>query len=786
MRREDADSSSPSESFVDEFEEGESAIQASLDVDDATETWSFDDIAVDSGTFGELVARGIVEEHDGDYRLSNPDNVRAVLADEEPTTVSSDTSPTSLELPDFDRDYRALAGLFVSLAIVGGARMTGIERAFQNGYAISPSNDPYYFRYWLDRLLTESSGITDFAILNNGVFTGNRPFTHATNWFLAELLGGGEWAATTVAMWLPVLAAVILGAILYKLSLLLTRDPRVGIATVLMFAVTPGNVTYTSLGFFDHSYNQYLWLGGTLLTMGWLAIDLRRRVTKGLDRRSVSARLSNWKTWLVVGCGGLSIAFGTHAWGGSPLLLIPLAVYIGLRVPLEVRAGHYPVRTLGPTVSAVALGGIVSFALHTALGWHSTFVALTPLLVAGGSIVVTALGELWQRQSLQTRWLFPMEIGITAVGSYLFIFHILDDPNRVISRAGDLLFRSGAVETESLFADGLISKSLLELGIPFFIAIGVIGWVAVRLWQAYEPGWLLIGTYTLILIATTGIQVRFAGQLAIPVSILAGFGIIYGLATIGLIRKPFIMNTVENETTTTSREEDSLERKPSIIVPDQRRILYLAGVGIVLFSVSLISLTGTVGFLSYEATQVDAMTAIDTHSEQVNREYPENYVLSPWGRNRMYNYFVNGEGESYGYARRNYDSFTVASDLDGWYERFRGRVGYVVMSNLNTVRKSSNPPAHYQLLYTNSEGSLAAYAVVPGAQIVGESVPGNQVVLNTSVPVNGRSLTREWTVTAGEDGRYNITVPYSGRYRVEGQTVTVPSAAVMNGTRVTA
>ena len=80
---------------------------------------------------------------------------------------------------------------------------------------------------------------------------------------------------------------------------------------------------------------------------------------------------------------------------------------------------------------------------------------------------------------------------------------------------------------------------------------------------------------------------------------------------------------------------------------------------------------------------------------------------------------------------------------------------------------------------------MAAYAVVPGAQVVGEAAPNEQITLNTSVGINGQQYPYNWTVTAGDDGRYEVTVPYSGQYRVGGETVTVPSAAVMNGTTVT-
>ncbi|SFC59901.1 hypothetical protein SAMN05444422_111119 [Halobiforma haloterrestris] len=94
--------------------------------------------------------------------------------------------------------------------------------------------------------------------------SGRRPATHATNWFFTELLGGGQGAADTVAAWLPVVASVALGLLIYKLAVLLTRDVRVGVASVLVFAVTPVNAVYTSLGFLDHNLHQYFWLGVTL------------------------------------------------------------------------------------------------------------------------------------------------------------------------------------------------------------------------------------------------------------------------------------------------------------------------------------------------------------------------------------------------------------------------------------------------------------------------------------------------------------------------------------------
>lgn len=61
--------------------------------------------------------------------------------------------------------------------------------------------------------------------------------------------------------------------------------------------------------------------------------------------------------------------------------------------------------------------------------------------------------------------------------------------------------------------------------------LGFVAWVVYR---RYEPGWLLVGTYVGYLLVLAGIQVRFAGQLAIPLAILGGFGVVYVLSAVDL------------------------------------------------------------------------------------------------------------------------------------------------------------------------------------------------------------------------------------------------------------
>src|SRR6056297_2054577 len=96
--------------FLDERSDGETVLEAVLAVDADHGTWTFDDVNLDSGTFGELVSRGIVTKVDGAYQVAAPAVVESVLTGEELEKPTNDNDLTA----DFDRfwndvDLRALA-----------------------------------------------------------------------------------------------------------------------------------------------------------------------------------------------------------------------------------------------------------------------------------------------------------------------------------------------------------------------------------------------------------------------------------------------------------------------------------------------------------------------------------------------------------------------------------------------------------------------------------------------------------------------------------------------------
>jgi dolichyl-diphosphooligosaccharide--protein glycosyltransferase len=67
--------------FLSERPDLESPLEDVLEVDEQTDSWTFDDVPVDSGRFGELVSPGIVEREGEDYRVADPDAVRAALGE---------------------------------------------------------------------------------------------------------------------------------------------------------------------------------------------------------------------------------------------------------------------------------------------------------------------------------------------------------------------------------------------------------------------------------------------------------------------------------------------------------------------------------------------------------------------------------------------------------------------------------------------------------------------------------------------------------------------------------
>jgi len=522
--------------------------------------------------------------------------------------------------------------------------------------------------------------------------------------------------------------------------------------------------------------------------------------------------------WIVAVGFALTVAASAHLWGGSPLTFIPVAAVVGFRVALDVRHKGSPAYGNAPLVAGLTGGAGLALAAHHWLGWHETIAAITPLLVAGGALVVVAAGEVWRRTDLPAVGLVVLE-AVVAIGG-LFTYRTLrpQDVARFRTRAADLFFREGATETASLFSPdfAVVFGPLLQLGLGFYFAVVVLAVATWAVARRYEPGWLVLVCFAWYYTLLATIQVRFAGQLAIVIAPFAGIGLVYLLAAVDIARPVDVLGRASRagDTTETPRPQrpsgensggsvldrikntDDTREVATLRLPSGNRTrAYLVATVALVLLFNLILVPPLVGQTTHDQAQFEAAQTINSHADSVAREYPANFVLSRWGDNRMYNYFVSGEAQSYGYAQSNHDRFLAAEHPDSWYDRFQGRVGYVVITDRET-----NPPAntaytalykgrgvganqtsatgHYQLLETTD--GVRTFAVVPGALIEVSDPADEQAAATTTVTIGDETYTYTRTASVA-DGTATIRVAHPGQYTIGNRTVSVTASDVLAG-----
>ena len=782
--------------FIEDRPDRERALEEVLAFDAERETWTFDDVEVDSGTFGELVSRGLVEKVDGEYRVADRGVIEGVLAGQDPAAEEDDgdgfLGEVDLDLGAFG-DRSALAGLLAALGLLFVTRILNYRSVFQGEHVVSPGNDPYFYRYWVEELLAESSGPTDVGLVTNlpDGAASSRPLTHIMNWFVAELLGGDQWAADMVAAWLPVVGALALGVVIYMLAVVVTRDVRVGLAALVLFAFTPVHAVYSGVGFIEHRLHQYFWMGVGLLALAWLAVDLtqnRARATS-IDE-AVQAHLSRPLTWAVAVVLGISLGLYAHTWGGSILLFIPVSGYAALKVVMDVRDGVPPVNANAPLIAGIGVGGLLAAFLHFSWGWHETFMGVLPLLVLVGSVGVVGLGAVWRQIGWSIHALIGTQIATGVVGLVAFRTVRPGEWSRLMNRADDLLFREGAVEATSLFEPELayLLGPVAQIGVEFYIGLVFLGWAGWLVSRDYQPVWLLLSVYSVFWLVMAAFQGRFAAQLAIAMSVFAGLGFVYLLSWVELARVPAVF---EEGTGRRWAMADGGERGwTDLQIPGEAKTLvYVLSVGFLVCGLSLIFVPTIAGQVTHDDAQLEAALVMQEHAEEHDREWRDNAVFSSMGDNRMYNYFVSGESRSYLYVDNWYGDYVRDDDPDAWIDRFDGRFGYAVANQDDGLAPDrlgadgERTPEHYQLLYVNEDRTVAAFAIVDGARIEGMAPGEERVTVRTEVEVSGESFVYERTVEVDDD-RYELIVPYPGMYTVGDKSVDITAEDVENGSTV--
>ncbi|AQL43338.1 hypothetical protein BV210_11840 [Halorientalis sp. IM1011] len=761
-----------------------SALESVRPVDDDSETWTFEDVPIDSGTFGELVSAGLVEKVDGEYRL--PDATRRALDGEEVSgTTDQEETDLDLTMPAFDVDRRAAGALVGALALVVLFRTVfSFGSVFRDGAVVLSGNDPYFYRYHVEQLLAQGGGF-DAALLSELPIPHGEPLMVATLYWLAGLFGGTASAAGTVLAWYPVVSALLTGLLLYVLAVKLTDDRRVGLAAVAFLATTPAHAIRTSLGFADHHAFDYPWLVLTALALVVLA---------GRDERAYR----DPRAWLA-GLGlGAGVAGQILAWDYGTALVVPVALVIALAVLLDVDADRSPLQSNAPLLGGLALAALAVQFVHGETGWHTDFVTAVPLLLVGGVAAVLAVGEVVHRLDLPALAMAGAEVLGVVAAVFLVPVLVTDFWARAGDRADRFFATRNIVETQPLISGDF--TWFLLLGLVLVLAIPPLIWASRRATDGSKP-WLVAGVYTWYLLALAAVQVRFVGELAAFTALFGGLGFVWLAHWVDLaaIPRPF---AAETATPGPRGDETTDGGTRTLRLPTAREAGLLLALFLLVGGVGVLQTPIKTSQLTIEDGAYQSAAAIDDHATAANLSHPENYVLSQWGRNRMYNYFVSGESHSYGYAQNEYRTLYTSANESQWYRSHRNRVGYLVTESTPDANTSARSLfarlhdgfgsrqstvgglAHFRAIYASEGGTYKAFRMVPGATITGTGPASSTTTLTQSVEVSGASFTYERQVRTDADGEYAVTVPYPGEYSLWNETVSVSERNVTAGNRV--
>jgi len=763
--------------LLEDRPELDAALEAALAVDGDHDGWTFDDIDVDSGAFGELVARGIVEKRGDEYALADPVAVRRALDGEAPGDAESQARETGLDwgaVPDVDG--RAVGLVAAALAVLALTRAYVVGSVYRGDGIVLSGNDPYYYRYFVELVAAEAGGTADFAALSAlpDAVTKGEPLLVATLWWVAELLGGTTETIGHVLAWYPVVSAVVSGVFVYLLAVRVTSDRRVGLASVLFLALVPGHALRTSLGYADHHAFDYPWLGLT-------ALALLVALTTARDRASLRSPVP-WAAGALVGVG---VAGQVLAWEAGPLLVVPVGVAVAAKTLLDVETGRDPLVANVPAIAGVGLGAVLVWTIHTSWGWHTELVASTPLLLFLGVCGVVATAAVVARAGGTARQLAAVD-AVAFVAGLLAVRRLFTERWTEAFSRTDSLFRSDAIaETIGLFDPGTMGFLLL-FGFALVMALPAMV-LGVQFATRDRADWLVVTAYAWYFLGLAAIQVRFVGELATFAALFAGYAFVWLAARVELARP------------VTGERAGHLT---DALVPGPRLLGLLCVLFLLFGSLGLVQVPVKTSQVTTDGGQYQTATAIERDAAEHGLAYPENYVLSQWGKSRMYNYFVSGESRSFAYARATYEPFLSASNGSEQYDRLRGRVGYVVTQDVDagpetlqsrlhdsygSRTESAAGVAHYQAIYATESGSYKSFALVPGATLTGTASPNATVTATATVSLPSGEFEYTRQTRASPGGAYELRVANPGTYTVETgsstATVAVDEPAVRNGTR---
>jgi len=738
--------------------------------------WTFDETELDSGTFGEIVSRGIVEETDEGYRLADRAAVAAAVRGD---AVSTDEHEPGLPaLPSVDvRVLAAVAAVLALAAVVRVVPMLG--PVFRGGDIVLAGNDPYFYRYWTETLL--AGDLSAFSVGDLGELPGRLP-DHDTLylvvlWWLAALVGGDATAAGLVSAWLPVVVGVFTTGMVYLIGTTVSRDRRAGLAAALLLAVTPAHAFRTALGFGDHHAFDYVWLVVTAYAVVTL-VDDERPVWQSVKQSGVVALLA------------VGVAAQTAAWRGGPLLLLPVGLFLVVRIHAALRRDQSPLWQNHGVLLGLAGGAALAAAARLVFGWLSFVRAFAPTLLAFGVVAVAAVAEAVRARDGSLRTMVVLD----AAGLAALLGGVAVGIPQFVRVAGELVAyfgetgQSSIAETASLFggAVGTFVGPVLLFGLSLFLALPAMVRAVPAGLDPGRGGWLVVASYAWFFLLMATIQVRFAGQLAMFAGVCAGVGFLQLAAWVDILPPVDVFGD---------------EPRPELRLPDRSTLaslslllLVVGGLGAVQTGVKMSQVS-----VADETYQTATMIADYAGEEAAS----DDYVFSEWGRNRVYNYLVSGDSKSYLFAQDNYAAF-LSARAPGAVGSFERRLdehdtGYVVVPDLDGFDDETVHSRLYDRHASRGDGVAGlgrfrllhagdgqkVFQFVRGARITGSAAPNESVSVATDVRGGNTTLTYRRTIETNRYGDYAVTVPYAGTYEVQGGEVPVSPESVVDGRTVT-
>jgi dolichyl-diphosphooligosaccharide--protein glycosyltransferase len=354
-----------------------------------------------------------------------------------------------------------------------------------------------------------------------------------------------------------------------------------------------------------------------------------------------------------------------------------------------------------------------------------------------------------------------------------------------------LLASGGVAETASLVSGelGSIIAPVLFFGFLLFLALPYAVWALWRAWETTNAGWLALALYTGYFLLLALVQVRFAGELSVPLAVFAGLGFVHLGSIVDVLPRPAVLGDGEAQSERASRVADGgskrEEETDSAVLASRREFATLLGLGGLVGSLSFVQIPVKTSQLTIPEEMYETAAWMASYADEHELSYPDNYVFSQWGRNRVYNYFVSGESRSYGYAWRNYRSFLQTANGQEWFGRLQGRAGFVVVTDaaeslgsdtLGTRLWADNGGGddtvtglgHYRLVYVSPDTQYKVFTPVEGVILSGTAEAGATVTITKKILQQESTVPYERVVTADEEGQFTVRVPYEGQYQVAG------------------